>query len=305
VSRSRRGALTTAAAALTAAGVAVTLTACSTDAPTRPAGSAATSTSTAPPTSLSTATATAAATAAATAGVQRVRLSTPIDHAHGLVVSEDGSLLVGTHTGVMMVDTNGAAARVGTVADDLMGMTAVPGTGRLISSGHPGASSDMPNPLGLLSSADGGRSWTPMSLAGQVDFHALATDGDLIAGFDGVHGIRLSRDGGRTWTRGAAIAAAALAMTPGSVWATTEQGLQRSTDGGRSFSVVGDAPVLRLLASASDDSLWGVDLEGFAWRSPDGVTWQRRAAVGQVDAMAAADHETAYAITARQLHIVR
>jgi hypothetical protein len=233
-----------------------------------------------------------------------VRLSTPINHAHGLVVSRDGSLLVGTHTGIMTVNLDGTASRVGTVDDDLMGMTGVPGTGRLVSSGHPGASSDMPNPLGLMSSADGGRSWTPMSLAGQVDFHALATDGDLIAGFDGVQGIRLSRDGGRTWTRGAALAAAALAMTPGSVWATTEQGLQRSTDGGRSFSVVSDAPLLRLLASASDDSLWGVDLDGFAWRSKDGVSWQRRAAVGQVDAIAVADHATAYAITAKQLHIV-
>jgi hypothetical protein len=292
--------LRTATVALLAAAVAVTLTACSTDASTRPAGSAAASTSMASPTSMAT-----AAAASTDGGVQRVRLSTPIDHAHGLVVAQDGTLLVGTHTGIMTVGPDGTASRVGRVDDDLMGMTGVPGTGRLISSGHPGASSDMPNPLGLMSSADGGRSWTSMSLAGQVDFHALATDGELIAGFDGVHGILLSRDGGKSWQRGAAIAAAALAMTPGSLWATTEQGLQRSTDGGRSFSVVSEAPLLRLLASASDDSLWAVDLEGFAWRSTDGVAWQRRAAVGQVDAIAAADHETAYAITAKQLHIVR
>jgi hypothetical protein len=183
-------------------------------------------------------------------------------------------------------------------------MTGVPGTGRLISSGHPGASSRMPNPLGLMSSEDGGLSWTALSLVGEVDFHALATDGRLIAGFDGVQGIRVSDDDGRTWTPGASIAAAALAMTPGTVWATTEQGLQRSSDGGRTFSVVKDAPVLRLLARGADDSLWGVDLQGYAWRSTDGAAWERRAAVGQVDAIGVADHATAYAITTEELHVL-
>jgi hypothetical protein len=155
-----------------------------------------------------------------------------------------------------------------------------------------------------VSSEDGGLTWTPLSLVGEVDFHALATDGELIAGFDGMRGIRLSRDGGKTWTPGAPIAAAALAMTPGAVWATTEQGLQRSTDGGKTFGVVEDAPVLRLLAQGSDDSLWGVDLEGYAWRSTDGTAWERRAAVGQVDAIGVADSATAYAITAKQLHVL-
>lgn len=238
----------------------------------------------------------------ANGAVQRVRLVDDIEHAHGLVVADDGSLLVGTHTGIVKVGRDGSTAKVGSVDDDLMGMTGVPGTGRLISSGHPGASSRMPNPLGLMSSEDGGLTWTPLSLVGEVDFHALATDGELIAGFDGMRGIRLSHDGGRTWTPGAPIAAAALAMTPGAVWATTEQGLQRSTDGGQTFGVVKGAPVLRLLAQGSDDSLWGIDLEGYAWRSTDGAAWERRAAVGQVDAIGVADSATAYAITAKQLH---
>jgi hypothetical protein len=233
-----------------------------------------------------------------------VRLSTELDHAHGLVVTADGTLLAGTHTGVVSIRPNGASARVGTVDDDLMGMTGVPGTKRLISSGHPGPKSRMPNPLGLMSSDDGGASWQPLSLSGQIDFHALATDGRLITGFDGMRGIRLSHDGGRTWTPGAALAAAALAMSPGSVWATTEQGLQRSVDGGKTFTVVGGAPLLRLIAAGSDDSLWGVDLKGYAWRSRDGLTWERRAAVGQIDAIAVADHANAYAITAEQLHIL-
>lgn len=236
--------------------------------------------------------------------VTTVLLADPIEHAHGLVVPGDGTVLVGTHTGVVTVGRDGSTARVGTVDDDLMGMTGVPGTSRLISSGHPGPGSDMPDPLGLMSSSDGGLSWVSQSLAGEIDFHALATDGELIAGFDGVRGIRLSHDGGKTWTDGAVIAAAALAMTPAAMWATTEDGLQRSTDGGQTFSVVPDAPVLRILAAGADGSLWGVDLEGYAWRSKDGSSWTRRAAVGQVEAIGVADYANAYAITAEQLLIL-
>lgn len=246
----------------------------------------------------------APSTSSGAAGVKQVALSAPVDHAHGLVVREDGSLLVGTHTGVRSVGQDGTAAKVGSGDDDLMGLTGVPGSSRLISSGHPGESSSKPNPLGLMSSKDGGRTWAAKSLAGQVDFHALATDGDLIAGLDGMEGIRTSRDGGTTWTQGAAIAAAALAITLGSVWATTERGLQRSTDNALSFTVVSGAPVLRLIAAGQDGSLWGVDLQGSAWRSRDGLAWQQRGQVGQVDAIAAADHGRAYAITASQLHIL-
>jgi hypothetical protein len=281
--------------------VAAALTACSSGNPDRataPVSAAASSTSS--PSGRSP----APSTSSGAAGVQQVALSAPVDHAHGLVVREDGSLLVGTHTGLRSVGQDGTAAKVGSGDDDLMGLTGVPGSSRLISSGHPGESSSMPNPLGLISSKDGGRTWAAKSLAGQVDFHALATDGDLIAGFDGMQGIRTSRDGGTTWTQGAAIAATALAITPGSVWATTERGLQRSTDNAQSFTVVNGAPVLRLIAAGQDGSLWGVDLQGSAWRSRDGLAWQQRGQVGQVDAIAAAGHSRAYAITASQLHIL-
>lgn len=281
--------------------VAAALTACSSANPDRATATASAATSA---TSSPSGRSPASATSSGAAGVQRVALSTPVDHAHGMVVREDGSLLVGTHTGLRSVGRDGRATNVGSGDNDLMGLTGVPGSSRLISSGHPGESSDLANPLGLMSSQDGGRTWAAKSLTGEVDFHALATDGELIAGFDGLQGIRTSRDGGTTWTQGAAIAAAALAITPGSVWATTERGLQRSTDNARTFGVVDGAPMLRLIAAGQDGSLWGLDLQGSAWRSADGLSWERRGQVGQVDAIAATDHNRAYAITATQLHIL-
>ena len=237
----------------------------------------------------------------APAGVDQIALSEPLDHVHGLLVAGDGTLRVGTHTGLAAVTTDGTVSRVGTSRDDLMGMTGVPGTDRLASSGHPGAGSALPNPVGLIASDDGGLSWSAVSLTGEVDFHALATDGTVVVGYGGGSRVLTSTDGGETFTPGAAIAPAALAITPGHVWATTADGPQHSTDNGQTFAVVEGAPLLVLIAAGADASLWGVDTEGVAWRSSDGTTWERRATVGPVDALTVADHATAYAMTATTL----
>lgn len=246
--------------------------------------------------------ATPEATGETPAGAEEIALSETLDHVHGLVVTGDGTLLAGTHTGVVAVTNDGTVSWVGTSRDDLMGMTGVPGTANLASSGHPGVGSAFPNPVGLILSEDGGLSWSAVSLTGQVDFHALATDGTLVVGYGGGNGVLVSTDGGRNFTTGAAIAPAALAITPAGVWATTADGVQRSVDDGQSFAVVETAPLLVLVAAGSDGSLWGVDTGGVAWRSPDGATWERRATVGPVEALAVADHATAYAMTATTLH---
>jgi hypothetical protein len=234
--------------------------------------------------------------------VLAVPLDPALDHVHGLVATGDGSLLAGTHSGVVTITTAGAVSRVGQAADDLMGMSGIAGTDELVSSGHPGTGSDLPNPLGLIASDDGGTTWEAVSLTGEVDFHALATDGDLLVGFDGRVGLLVSTDDGATFTSGAQIAPAALAITPDGVWATTAQGVQRSTDGGATFTPIAGAPRLVLISAGTDASLWGVDTDGAAWRSPDGTTWEKRGQVGTVEALAALDHTTAYAVTADTLY---
>ncbi len=62
-------------------------------------------------------------------------------------------------------------------------------------------------------------------------------------------------------------------------------------------------PALTLLAAGPpDNSLWGVDVDGNAWRSRDGQTWQKNSYVGDVEALTAADYDTAYAATAQKLY---
>lgn len=240
----------------------------------------------------------------ANAGASSVALEPALTHLHGLHVTPGRTLLAGTHTGLFSIDpATGATARVGDSDDDLMGLTGVAGSDTLFASGHPGRSSAAPNPLGLRSSVDGGRSWTDRSLRGQVDFHTLTTGGDILVGFDGATGLRVSSDGGATWHPGAALVARSLATTATGVWAVTANGLAHSTDGARSFTPAPGAPSLVMIAGATR-ALWGIDDDGYTWRSPDGAAWQQGAYVGPADAIVAVNDSTAYAATDTALRML-
>ncbi|WP_024795010.1 F510_1955 family glycosylhydrolase [Tomitella biformata] len=240
--------------------------------------------------------------ASAGSATAQVVLDPPLDHLHGLHLGADGAVLAGTHTGVFEVERSGRTMKVGESDDDFMGLSGVPGTNNLFASGHPGRSSSAPNPLGLTASSDGGRTWESRSLVGEIDFHALATDGEVLIGFDGVTGLIVSKDGGSTWTPGAPMHAAALAATDSGIWAATADGLQHSLDAGRTFAVVPGAPLLVRVSAAGDGSLWGVDTGGVAWRSHNGEVWEQRDVVGPVEAVLAVDFNTAYAMTAQTLY---
>lgn len=227
--------------------------------------------------------------------VQTVMLGDEISHVHGLVVDADGFVRAGTHDGVRVISSEGGVTAVGP-QDDLMGMTGLPGTMRLFSSGHPGPSSPLPNPVGLIRSDDGGETWESVSLAGEVDFHALAATEELIVGFDGITGIVTSVDGGTTWEQGAPMAAASLATVGMEVWATTPDGVMHSTDQGATFEALDAAPLLWYISAGTDGSLWGVDTEGMAWRSADGRMWTAFKELPTVEAIAAYDYSTAYAL---------
>ncbi len=229
-------------------------------------------------------------------------LTPELDHLHALHIRADGTILAGTHTGVIALTADGTTSRVGVSDDDFMGLAGVTGSDRIFASGHPGPRSSAPNPLGLVASEDGGQTWTPRSVAGDIDFHALATNGQLLVGFDGINGLLVSTDDGRSWTPGAPLAAAALAITDRGVWATTPDGLQYSTDDAQTFTTVPDAPALALLAAAPDGTLWGIDTADTVWRSPDGTHWEQRSTINSVNALVARNAENAYAANEQLLY---
>ncbi|MDO8143410.1 F510_1955 family glycosylhydrolase [Isoptericola sp. 178] len=235
--------------------------------------------------------------------VRTVELDEAISHVHGLVVDEEGVVRAGTHEGVRVIDDQGGVTAVGP-QDDLMGMTGLPGTRRLVSSGHPGPGRPLPNPLGLLRSDDGGETWDPVSLTGEIDFHALAVTDDYLVGFDGVTGLIVSTDGGSTWDQGPRMAAASLAAVGDEVWAATPDGLMHSTDRAASFAPVDGAPLLRQVSAGVDGSLWGVDVDGTAWVSADGRQWTEHEEIASAQAIAALDRSTAYAVDETTLFLL-
>jgi hypothetical protein len=217
----------------------------------------------------------------------------PSAHVHGVAFAPaDDVLLLATHDGLVEVGDGGELTSVGPVID-LMGF-AVTGD-RYLASGHPGLRVDLPQPVGLIESTDGGRTWTPLSRQGQSDFHALTTtDSGTILGWDG--SLLRSHDG-RTWEPLTIPAEPhTLAATPdgSTVLATTQQGLLRSTDAGSSWSTVDGAPLLQVVDWAEDGrTAVGVDPDGTVWTSTDAAgTWQRGAQLG------AAPHAVAVAVAA-------
>ncbi|MEX0172930.1 F510_1955 family glycosylhydrolase [Streptomyces sp. LMG1-1-1.1] len=200
-----------------------------------------------------------------------------LSHVHGLGARGD-KLYVATHEGLRTAGADGRPVPVGDRQDDFMGFTVTP-SGTFLASGHPAPGSGGPADLGLVASTDSGRSWQEKSLGGEVDFHALDAAPDAtVYGYDSANGLlRVSPDGVR-WEERAALRALDIAVspaTPGTLLATTETGVVRSTDGGRTFAPAA-GQVLAYVSWGAPDALFGVDPSGVLFRGAGGGTsWTR------------------------------
>lgn len=223
-------------------------------------------------------------------------------HIHGLGVNpRDGALFVATHTGLFRLAKDQARPeRVGQGSRDTMGFTVV-GPDRFLGSGHPGELQSGPPLLGLIDSRDGGRSWTPVSLSGEADFHLLRASGIRVYGADSSGGRLLgSSDEGRSWTeRKTPGDLVDLAVDPRDgrrLLASNQSGLLTSGDEGRTWGPLGRAPV-GLLSWVAGGGLFHVDAEGRVSASSDrGRTWRPRGSIGAQPAVfVAADGRSLYA----------
>lgn len=210
----------------------------------------------------------------------------PSPHVHGVAVNPgDGRVYLATHQGLFRYDDTGPQL-IGPVID-LMGFT-VAGPDRFYASGHPGPGTDLPEPVGLLESVDGGVRWAPLSRQGSSDFHTLTASTAGIVGFDGQ--LRASTDG-KTWVDLAGVDAPwTLAAAPAgaAVLATSPEGLHRSTDTGRTWTSSPTAPPLAVVTWADDQIAVGVTATGQVHVSTDaGLTWQASGVTGQPQAVAA------------------
>lgn len=236
-----------------------------------------------------------ACTAGSTTAVPGVPPSTaasglPSSHVHGLSVNRGtDQVLLATHEGLFDV-TKSPATKIGGT-NDLMGFTAAAGQDVFYASGHPGPGSDLPSPLGLIKSVDGGKTWEQLSRQGESDFHALTAAKSGIIAYDGT--LRTSPDG-KVWSESDVdFVPAALAGTAegDTVLATTREGLQRSTDGGKTWALNTAAPVIQFAAFAGGTEVAGVEPDGTVHYSADaGNTWTRTGKIeNRVQAITAAE----------------
>ena len=210
-------------------------------------------------------------------------------HVHGLGVNPaDRTLFIATHTGLYRsAEGESKSVRVSDSQQDTMGF-AIVDADRFLGSGHPDLREDLPPLLGLIESTDEGRTWEPISLLGEADFHVLRSAGERVYGYDS-SGDRLmvSEDAGRSWAqvdRPAPLVDLAPDPTDAEHVVAAgagdlAQGLYDSRDGGRSWQRIGS--LVGLLAWPAPDRLYLLDSGGAVFLSTNGGNrFERRGSLG-------------------------
>src|SRR5690606_36017630 len=98
-------------------------------------------------------------------------------------------LYLATPIGPVTLAWDGNWRKAGSDRYDLTALAASPSRpGRLYAAGRPPAGTQLPDPLGLIRSQDGGRTWLLVSGQGRLAFTALAAgrgpEGDVLYGWD-------------------------------------------------------------------------------------------------------------------------
>jgi hypothetical protein len=210
-------------------------------------------------------------------------------HVHGLGVNPaDGALFVATHTGLFRAPRGELrATRVANRYQDTMGFT-VTGPDQFLGSGHPDGRDELPPFLGLIRSTDAGRTWEPVSLLGERDFHVLESAGERIYGYGSDFeskqaNLLVSDDGGRSWEERTPpeplLSLAIHPHDPGRIVAAGEGGTYSSSDGGAGWRPLSDDA--GFLSWPEADALFLLRLDGAVARSRDaGRSWEMVGSIG-------------------------
>lgn len=229
-----------------------------------------------------------------------------VAHVHGLGINPaDGDLYAATHFGLFRIAANGNSERVGDAVQDTMGFTVV-GPNHFLGSGHPDPKDtrlrkpDRPPLLGLIESTDGGRSWDPVSLLGEADFHSLVAAHGNVYGYDSTGGRFMVSADGRQWETRSQARIGDFAVDPGDaehLVATTQRGVAESRDGGRSWEPTDGPQQLAFLSWGSEQGLWAVAATGETYRRVEGRWEPREALAGRPQALLVTSDELYAAVS--------
>lgn len=193
------------------------------------------------------------------------------EHLHGIAYAEDENIYVATHEGMLSTGNLGGKWTLkGNYDFDFMGYH-VMSDGTMITSGHPGKLSKLPNPLGVMVSNDNGEEWKSKSLLGKVDFHILSSNFSNPKVIYGINqmvsgsykaGIYISTDKGKAWK---IIDSGGLPEDLHQIYslislpddeniliAGTEMGVLRSLDGGKTWDVADSTRLITAISVLPD-----------------------------------------------------
>ncbi|WP_214483357.1 F510_1955 family glycosylhydrolase [Bacillus sp. SM2101] len=220
-----------------------------------------------------------------------------IEHMHGLSYQDD-TIFVATHEGMISTSDKGESwYTVSSHDNDFMGYHAL-SNGEMITSGHPGKSSNLPDPLGLLKSTDNGITWEEVSLQGKIDFHILDanySNTDIIYGLNQMGsgkygaGIFKSIDGGENWDKIEPVGLPddlhkiytliSLPNNDSELLAGTQNGVMRSEDSGETWELLDGNRLITAITVMPNESKDLVsysitqDEAGIMKSSDNGQTW--------------------------------
>lgn len=194
-----------------------------------------------------------------------------LTHSHGLTYSADGKqLIISSHQG-LAIYADGRWSMAPGPAHDFKSLAA--SRDALYSSGHPAPGSRIPDPLGLIKSTDGGKTWRKLGLHGESDFHTMAASLNVNAVYVANRqpnsrmvgtGIHYTLNDGVRWRRadvrglgGPIHQLAVHPSNPKMVAAASDAGLYLSRDRADTFERLGDPGyVLAVSFDVDGEHLW-------------------------------------------------
>jgi hypothetical protein len=212
--------------------------------------------------------------------IARATQAVILTHSHGMAYSADGKqLIISSHKG-LAIYAGGRWSTVPGPAHDFKSLAA--SRDALYSSGHPAPGSRMSDPMGLIKSTDGGKTWRKLGLHGESDFHTLAASFGVNAVYVanrqpnsrmGETGIHYTLDDGVHWRRaevnglgGPIHQLAVHPSDPRTVAAASDAGLYLSRDEADTFERLGDPGyVLAVSFDLDGEHLW---FSGYAADKP-------------------------------------
>ncbi|WP_059172837.1 F510_1955 family glycosylhydrolase [Bacillus sp. FJAT-27445] len=218
------------------------------------------------------------------------------EHLHGIAYSSDENIYVATHEGMLATKGGKDWQLKGNYDFDFMGFT-VMSDGSMISSGHPGKNSSLPNPLGFMMSKNNGKKWEQVSMLGKIDFHILTsnyTNPKVIYGVNQMDsgrykaGLYKSINKGKDWE---ILKSSGLPQDLHTIYsiisipdnedvllAGTDSGILKSEDGGVNWTVFDQSRLITAFGVLPDTKeliAYSITNEeaGIATSSDQGTTW--------------------------------